>query len=259
MKTILAATLALCLCSACDNTLDENGDERVTYEEEYSETVSLSGQTKLVLQDTNGEVDIVGSDTATAVYLEITKWVRSRSLQDAQQHIDSIVVTDETRPTEIFVGVEHPSSTERTYGVDFAIVVPEQFDFEIVSGNGSVSLHSTVGNSLLSVGNGEIELEDVEATQITAIVGNGSMDADATLMDTCSVDFAVGNGQIVLTIPGTTNAEVEASVGNGEITYSGLTFQNLQVLTGYLRGTLGDGSGTIVLQVGNGSIELTGN
>ena len=99
----------------------------------------------------------------------------------------------------------------------------------------------------------------METNQITAIVGNGSIDADVSLMDTCSVDFAVGNGEIILTVPGTTNAEVEASVGNGGVTHSGLTFQNLQVLPGYLRGTLGDGSGTVVLQVGNGSIELTGN
>jgi DUF4097 and DUF4098 domain-containing protein YvlB len=234
------------------------GSKQYTYEEGYTDTIQLSGQAVLTLENTNGTVEITGSDTANALHLEVTKRVRSHNLEDAKDHIGDITITDELRPEDVHVRVEHPSSSRRDYGVDFVITVPTRFGFTIQSGNGDVALSSASGNATIALGNGSIDLTDVDSDQVVVELGNGDTDMDLTLSDTCSVTVAVGNGTITLRIPADTNASVEASVGNGTITTSGLDFDHLHTSTRRLRGVLGNGAGVITLTTGNGNISLEG-
>ena len=76
-------------------------------------------------------------------------------------------------------------------------------------------------------------------------------------MDTCHVSMSIGNGSINLNIPGETNAAVNAVVGNGSISNNGLNFQNQNSNNKKLIGTLGNGSGSIALNIGNGSIAMS--
>ena len=255
MKALLIGTLILSVLAACNEPFEEKWYEHTEAE---TRTFDLTGQTHLTLENTNGSIDITGSDAVSHVQCEITKRVRSTTLEDARQHIDDIVITGETRASDVYVKVEHPTSTERNYLVDFVITVPAQFDFQIFCGNGGIELSSTTGDVKLLLGNGEIEFENVTARAACCTVGNGSIEADVTLEDNCAVDFELGNGDIALHIPKGTNAEVDASVGNGQIMFTGLVFSDLSVSRTHLSGILGDGSGHILLSVGNGVIQLLG-
>lgn len=237
---------------------DMFGGRQYTYEEGHTDTIELSGQTMLTLENTNGTIQITGSDTTANLQLEVTRRVRSHSLEDAKEHIGDIVITNELRTDDFYVKVEHPSSTRRNYGADFIITLPADFNFTIHSGNGDLQLSSVSGSATLALGNGSIDLVDVESDQVTAELGNGNANMDLTLPDSSSVTAAVGNGNITLQIPVETAASVEASVGNGNIKTSGLDFDDLRTSPRRLTGTLGDGGGTITLTTGNGVISLQG-
>nr|KXH77630.1 MAG: hypothetical protein AM324_03440 [Candidatus Thorarchaeota archaeon SMTZ1-83] len=255
MGLLFSLILAFCLVSACSEPFRNDEYE---YKEEDTKTIDLSGQTKFTLENTNGIVHISGSDTSTNVHLEITRKVKSHSLEDAQHHIDDIVITDEARAHDIYVKVGHPNNGDRDYEVDFVITLPSHFNSEVYCGNGDIELSSITGYALLILGNGVIRLDEVTSDEVRGGVGNGSIEADMTPADSCSISFEVGNGNIALEIPAGTNAEVEASVGNGNITYSGLSFDNLQYSGAHLEGILGNGEGNILLVVGNGNIVLRG-
>lgn len=92
---------------------------------------------------------------------------------------------------------------------------------------------------------------------LSANLGNGSMYADVTLIDTCSVSLLLGNGNMDLTIPETTNTKMSASIGNGNYVITGLNFQNLQMSSKQFSGTLGNGSGTTVISIGNGNLDVS--
>jgi hypothetical protein len=258
MRLILGILLAVCVLTACHKT--ENYDaEQFEYKEEHTQTIELTLPTVLVLENTNGTVEVTGSDTTNDMHLEITKKVRSSSLEDAEDHIGDIEITIDGKLQEVDVTVEHPMSTERDYEVDFAITLPTDLPLANLNlGNGDISVSSIKGDFVLALGNGSITLEENVSTGIAAELGNGDIDADVTLADSCTVSFGVGNGSLELTIPKNTNAKVEATVGLGEITYTGLTFEDLLVTGTTLEGILGEGKGYIGLHVGNGNIRLEG-
>ena len=260
MKKLIFNMLILTLISSivaagCACTATQRLEE---YWEEYTKTIALSGETKLILKNTNGVIDITGSDSTNEMLLKITKRVKNNNLEDAEEHIDDIVITEEKRPQEVYIKVEHPISEDRNYAVDFSITLPSHFDFQITSGNGNIYLSSIIGNLALAMGNGNIELNSVNSTQIDVELGNGDIDADINLVDSCMASLRVGNGKITLKVPKNTNAKVDASSGIGNVTYTDLDFKNLQVSSSHLEGVLGEGKGDVVLTVGSGDIELTG-
>ncbi len=66
------------------------------------------------------------------------------------------------------------------------------------------------------------------------------------------------NGNIELEIPQNTSADFSANVTNGAIQILNLTLQNEVATTRSLRGTLGNGQGTIKTNTVNGNINTTG-
>ncbi len=255
LGVVLAFVLLICLAAACDE--DGAGARRYEYEEADSETIDVREQTELNIEHTNGVI-YINEIGGFQIQFDIIKRVESDSREDAEEHIDDIVVTYETFPEYVYVRVDHPASSRRNYEVDFTIGVPAGFGFNVALGNGVVSFSETTGDPVVSLGNGTIELLDATARNIQAGAGNGEIDADVTLMDTCNVYLGLGNGEITLRIPHDTSAWVEASVGNGEVTHTGLSFEELQSSLDLLVGRLGDGSGAIALSVGNGTIRLEG-
>jgi hypothetical protein len=181
------------------------------------------------------------SIAANDMQFKITKMVKSNvSVADAQSHISDISVVIEEKIDEIKVSVDHPLNNDLNYTVNFKITLPPDFDYNIDNGNGNISINATSRIAVIDLGNGNIE-------------------ADMVLPDTCSVNFKIGNGSMNVSIPDNTNASLDVSAGNGGVNVSGLTIQNQQYSVKKLSGTLGTGAGSIELTVGNGSIELKSN
>jgi hypothetical protein len=236
MRKLFLLFLITALFCSCD----ENSVSVLSYKAESTEshTINLTTQTSLIIYNTNGIIAITSSDTTNNLYYTIVKKVESnQSESDAQSHLSDINITIEENTNNIKFDVDHPTSQDRNYLIDFDIILPDYIYHEIGLGNGNITLKSKTRLVLINL-------------------GNGNAITDLTLDDTCAVSIAVGNGNIDFTVPDTTNAFLNASVGNGTITNNGLNFTNQQSTSNQFSGTLGNGAGNITLNVGNGNIGM---
>jgi hypothetical protein len=232
-KLILVILIALLYWSC-----DENSVSVFTYESEATEShsINLTTQTTIIVYNTNGNITITSSDTASNLYCDIVKKVKSNvSESDAQSHIPDIDISIEENVNNTKFDVDHPTDNDRNYEINFDIILPNNLNYDIALGNGNITLGSRTKLAVINL-------------------GNGNVTTDLTLEDTCAVSIAVGNGNINFAIPGNTNANLIASVGNGTISNTGLNFTNQQSSNNQFNGTLGNGAGSIVLSIGNGNI-----
>jgi len=237
MKKYLLIIFSVFFIYSCD----EDSVSSFTYDAEVDETYTynVTTQIELVVLNTNGSINITGSDTTTNLYCFVTKKVESKvSESDAQSHLSDIGISIEDNPDYFNIEVNNPNNDDRDYEITLNIILPNNF------------------NNILTLGNGNISVESI-TKKIIANLGNGNFNSDVTLQDTCFIEVAVGNGNLTLTIPGNTNALLTASVGNGNISNNGLNFQNQQINNNHFSGTLGNGSGRILLSLGNGNITMS--
>jgi hypothetical protein len=237
MKLLYLLILSFALLSGCD---DDSMSSPNQYEAEEGEIqyITLTSQTNLTVNNTNGTIQIVASDTASGIYCDIKKKVKSKiSEDDAQSHLANINITVTKSTTGINVEVNNPSNDDRDYEIQMNVLLPDNFNYDLSLGNGTVSVNSTTKNLFIGLGNGTVE-------------------AGLILTDTCFTSVSLGNGDLNFTIPNNTNAMLVAAVGNGLISNNGLNFQNQQITSRQLSGTLGSGAGNIALSVGNGNIVL---
>jgi len=236
MRKLFLLILMTALFCSCN----ENSVSVLIYKAESTEsrTINLTTQTSLIIYNTNGIITITSSDTTNNLYYTILKKVESnQSESDAQTHLSDINITIEENTNNIKFDVDHPTSNDRDYIIDFDIILPDHIYHEIGLGNGNINLESITRLALINL-------------------GNGNVNSDLTLDDTCAVSIAVGNGSIKFTVADSTNATLTASAGNGTITNNGLNFTNQQSSSNQFSGTLGNGAGSIVLNIGNGNIVM---
>ncbi|MCG6913933.1 hypothetical protein LJE86_08455 [bacterium BMS3Abin03] len=237
--TFMIILTALLLLSGCDN--DPVSSNEYEYEEQEFNTIDLTAQTELIVENTNGSITILDSDTAKTIQVEIRKKVRSKiSERDAKSHISDINVSPLSGLSSVRLSVNNPSSDDRDYEINIEIILPKNFNYDLALGNGTINITSETKNINLSLGNGTVE-------------------ADLVLADNCEAGVTVGNGTINFKVPNNTNAMFVASVGNGSIVNNGLSFQNQQTTSRTFSGRLGNGNGSIVLSLGNGTITMLGN
>jgi len=239
MKNIIIIILpALLLLSGCDN--DPVSSNEYEYEEQEFNIIDLTTQTELIVENTNGSITILDSDTAKTIQVEIRKKVRSKiSERDAKSHITDISISTQPGISSVRLSASNPSTNDRDYEINFEIILPKNFDYDLSLGNGTITITSETKNINISLGNGTVE-------------------EDLVLANNCEAGTTVGNGTISFKVSNSTNAMLVASVGNGSIVNNGLSFQNQQTTSRTFSGKLGNGSGNIVLSLGNGTITMSG-
>ena len=237
MKKYFLIILSALLIYSCD----EDSVSSFTYDAEVDETYTynVTTQTELVVLNTNGNINITGSDTTTNLYCFVTKKVESKvSESDAQSHLSAIDISIEGNTDNFNIEVDNPNNDDRNYIITLTIIIPNNFNHLLTLGNGNITVNSTT-------------------KKLMGYLGNGNFIADATLSDTCLAEISFGNGNLDITIPGDTNALLTASVGNGNISNNGLNFQNQQLSNNRFSGTLGNSAGRILLSLGNGNITMS--
>lgn len=237
MRLLSLLILSIALLIGCDEDSVSSSDQ---FEAETNETqvITLSAQTSLIVENTNGTINVTGSDTASNVYCDIKKKVKSKiSENDAQSRLSNITISFLTNNTDVEIEVDNPINDDRDYETHLTIILPDNFNHNLILGNGNIFVNSTTKNLVISLGNGNVTV-------------------DVILSDTCYTPISLGNGNLAFTIPDNTNATLVASVGNGLISNNGLNFQNQQITSRQFSGTLGNGVGNIVLSVGNGNITM---
>jgi len=207
----------------------------------FSENVSVSGQGKVRVDAENGEVAITGQPGATSVTVTAELIVGSNVSQpDAETGLKQLGILVSDLPGEILVQTVQPASLNgRQYLVKYNINVPSDLSVDVTQVNGQVTVEN-IENSLL------VTLE------------NGSVHGTVSLPPGGEITLWTGKGNLDLRIPTSTSAELFARVGFGAITWDNLDFLNVVQTDRSFTGTLGNGTGQIDLDTGNGNIDVTG-
>lgn len=112
----------------------------------------------------------------------------------------------------------------------------------------------SAGTLIVDTGSGAIELESVSASDVSLDTGSGSVDV-SLLADVERLDIDTGSGSVTVRAPADLGARVEIETGSGSIDLD-FPVQVRSVRRDRLSGTIGDGSGRIVIDTGSGSIRL---
>lgn len=123
------------------------------------------------------------------------------------------------------------------------------------TGSGDVIGRGVSGTRVLAdTGSGDVELMELRADGISADTGSGNVTlAFAATPGDVNVD--VGSGDVRLSFPSGYGAEVEVDTGSGDIS-TDLPIQVTTVSDDELVGTIGDGSGRLVIDTGSGDVRL---
>ena len=149
-------------------------------------------------------------------------------------------------------------------------------DLEVDTGSGAVTVEGVTGEHVLvdtgsgsvdasairsesvevDTGSGRITLLAVEAADIMVDTGSGRVELDlAADVDRLEVD--TGSGGVTLRVPGDLGARFEADTGSGTIDVE-VPIDESTRRRSYVRGTIGDGRGSILVDTGSGSIRVLG-
>ncbi len=246
-------------CSDNDSTgPGDVNDTSFRAEEEFSFKVDVVDYTQLKLEAVNGSITISGETERDSVIIQGIKQVGSDSFEDAEAHLPLLHVIVQNPRDEVHVRTVQPQqSNGRDYVVDYEILLPANFDVDVVNANGSIVVNSIDNRIYVACGNGEIVLNEIQGSAIVQL-GNGTIEAGITLPLYGVINLSTGNGIIDLTIPRNTSADFQAAVGNGAIDIANLTFYNQVITSNSVTGILGEGHGTIMLNTGNGNILVLG-
>ena len=257
---LLAASLFWITCSS-DKTVDSEGNVNNTdfvAKESFSFRVDVTTHSRLRLDGVSGTVTITGESGSDSVLITGERRVGSESTQDAEAHLPLLQVSVQEIGNEIYVKTTQPEQSHgRSYVVDYTITVPEGFVVSVNHVTGIVSINSAKNSVSVNHVTGQVLLDEISGSAVVNLV-TGGIEAEVTLPENGTINLNLVTGNIELDIPQNTSAEFSANVVTGTISMSDLVLQNQVSTSTSLSGTLGNGEGTILLNLVTGSVSVHG-
>jgi hypothetical protein len=147
-------------------------------------------------------------------------------------------------------------------------------DLAVDSGSGRVTLSEVRGRELMldsgsgdvrgsgveveelnaDTGSGEVELHGVKAQSIVLDTGSGGVELDLA-SDARDIVVDSGSGSVTIRVPSDFGAEFDIETSSGSIDID-LEHKATEIGRDRLRGTIGDGRGTIRIESGSGGIRI---
>ncbi len=263
LKYFLALFLLVSL-NACDSdtVFNSNGgnvdNTNFVAKESFNFAVDVKNQTQVRFDAINGNVEIIGSASATSVTITGERRVGSESTADAEEYLQKLEVRVTETASIVFVETIQPEKNHgRNFVVDYKITLPENLELNAGNINGNMTIENIKNDVDVGNVNGNIDLKDILGNASAGVV-NGRIRAKVTMPQNGNIDMGTVNGNIELEIPQNTSTDFSANVTNGGIQISNLTLQNPVATPRSLEGTLGTGEGTIKTNTVNGNIKTTG-
>jgi DUF4097 and DUF4098 domain-containing protein YvlB len=231
------------------------------YELERTETRiwPAAGINQINAATVNGEISVAAT-LDTLITAEITRSCRGEDSLDAEDHIDSIVVTDNIAAGQLNLAADMPDDDpDRNYRADFDMTAPAAIFVDLATVNGEVLIQNMTAGARVRITNGTVTTENLRGG-IDAAVANGTMDCDMEeLAANQSALLATTNGDVTLLLPSDVIADFDAITTNGEVTVTGFgsvtyTINEMSHKAGTIGG--GGGSATIDITVVNGNIAI---
>jgi DUF4097 and DUF4098 domain-containing protein YvlB len=221
--TVLATVICVVLLSGCVNQLGISG-ERQESEEVFENSLSAE-ELSLAFESHNGFIEVLLWDES-GYRIEVTKWARASSAEEARRIADSLQVNfdeDTGRETTLEMDIEQKDNT----GADFRAYIP------------SISLNTLD----LKTSNGYISIKDaLTANDISLTTSNGYISASCSAR---TLSVSTSNGQITGFFEG---EHVEIETSNGRV--------DIQCGDGVY--TIATSNGSVDIETGNsGSYDIT--
>ena len=236
-------------------------------------TVTLAGQTKLVVRNQNGSVQLTKTSD-NAVGLHMTKRVTGPNATECQNRLADIMISVTDTGGLVGVFVATPEGGVYTYGVDIQATLPAWLQTDVSSVNGDISGGLFTSPMKLVTTNGTVTVDDISASvdaqstngklSLQGIAGsvqgtttNGMIDVQVAIPDSGFCRLEGTNSTVTLRVPDSTSARVYVTTTNGQIRHSGLAIAG-NVDQHRIDGRLGEGRGDISITTTNGDVVLTG-
>ncbi len=124
------------------------------------------------------------------------------------------------------------------------------------TGSGSVSGSGFRVESLeVDTGSGSVELSGIASASVLVDTGSGSVELEL-LEDVDELEVDTGSGGVTLRVPPDLGAQIEVDTGSGGIDLD-VPVEIQTARRTYLRGIIGDGEGSIIIDTGSGGVRIT--
>ena len=128
-------------------------------------------------------------------------------------------------------------------------------DLNIDTGSGTVTIDRVEADQLsVDTGSGDVRISAARARRVEIDTGSGEVDL-VLLADVESINIDTGSGDVTLTVPEGVGATLDLDTSSGDIEFD-FPIQVRRVERDHVQGTVGDGRGSITIDVGSGSIRL---
>lgn len=262
--------------------------------DDWSKTYKLSGRPNLRVITNDGHVDLYAtSGNEIDAHVTTNGWPIARSGDDRGVRITESQNGNEVN-LEVRVPTFHFSFGWNNRSVRIELQVPREADFDVQTGDGSVTSQAFHGQLRISTGDGNIEANglkgqvrlhsgdghirgdgfdgDLNADSGDGRIdvngrfdalrlesGDGSVTAEAQSGSKISTDWSVrsGDGSVTLRLPDGLNADLDAHTGDGHITLDFPVTVQGSLSSTTIRGKIGSGGPPLLVHTGDGSIHIT--
>ena len=233
----------------------------------------VSGQSTIVINDTNGSIHVVAGDSNEVTFKAIKQSNFFGNPNDTQ-----VNYTPDGNTITAIVQENGPGS------VDFTVTVPQGTNLQLNTGSGDITIDGVNGQMNLATRRGDIQASndilsgkstittnsgDITAKQ-TALNGqetvhtsSGDINFDGTIGTSGTYQFQTNSGSVNLTVPSASAFHVDASTPSGSINsdFPGVNVQNNNSGSGaQASGNVGGSSqglgATVTITTGSGDINL---
>lgn len=128
-------------------------------------------------------------------------------------------------------------------------------DVVLDTGSGSVTAVGVTANLFeVDTGSGSITLEGVDAPDVTVDTGSGNVEIEL-LGDVDDLNIDTGSGSVTVWMTEAVGARIEMDTGSGGIEMD-VPMEVREANRDHVRGSIGDGRGSIYIDTGSGTIRL---
>jgi hypothetical protein len=253
---LLVVLVAAATVSACDVVVTSL-NARGKAQDQWTRTYPISAGGKVEILNTNGAIDVVGSD-GTQVEVMAERTARAATDEDAKEFLKQVVISEEVSAGSIRLETKVPRNISgKSAEVAYHLKVPASVGVRVENTNGQVTLTALKGDLRAETTNGGVRGQQLSGA-VAATTTNGSVKLQFDAVAAGGIQAETTNGSVDLTIPSTAKADVKARCVNGGIGINGLTLEGGESSRRRVDGRLNGGGPTISAETTNGAIRITG-
>jgi len=234
---------------------------------------------QLAIENDNGSILVRGIDSGTndnKIYVDVRVRAGGKDQVEAEACLGAIEIeaAPVTRKIQLvrtnWLRAKRPDWGQR---LSYSVRLPKRMAVQAQTDNGRITVEDTAGPIVLDSGNGALVIRggarevrahsgngrivvQTAAPDIDLDSGNGSIQADLTANGPVAGRIDTGNGRVRVGFSPNTFADLTVNTGNGRIRARSLNVKDLYTTRSSLRGTIGEGGGTLRIRTGNGSVTL---